>query len=291
MTYDGVNGLEMNVLESEKYARGGEPMYSLGNKEPIAYCCLVANSGDNTDRPLYFISNDLEYVSATFKRIGTEVMFEHVYKGMETRDVENLLDKLRNTSLKECPCFVFYYSGHGKECGIQLDANTTFPFLTIVDCIYSLKDLEGKPKVFIFDCCRVLDDKPENHKNCKVESYTDCVIAYACSRGEEAFISNLPGYTENSSIFTKAFCSMLSTNHCQWPLVSILIHASSLTSKTMNGYHYQTRENSEESVSSQTPHVVVKLGKQLYLCCELHYKVLWLGTVYAVFFEGLMFRS
>ena len=252
-------------------------MYSLGNKFPIAYCYLVANSGDNTERPLYFTSNDLEYVSATFKRIGAKVMFEHMYKGMEARDVENLLYKLRTTNLKECPCFVFYYSGHGRECGIQLDAITTFPFLTIIDSIHSLSDLQGKPKVFIFDCCRVFDE-PEHHKNCKVESYTDCVIGYACSRGEKAFISNLPGYMENNSVFTKAFCSMLSENHRQWPLVSILIRASSLTSKTMNEYHHsQTRlmvENTEH-VSSQTPHVVVKLGKQLYLCCKLHYKVLY----------------
>ena len=250
-------------------------MYSLGNEEPIACCFLVANSGENTDRPLYFTSNDLTYVSTTFKRIGAEVMYEHMYKGMEAQDVDNLLYKLKTTSLKECPCFVFYYSGHGKECGIQLDATTTFPFLTIIDAINSLRDLEGKPKVFIFDCCRVFDEEQKSHKNCKVESYRDCVIAYACSRGEEAFIYNLPGYMENSSIFTKAFCSMLSTNHRQWPLVSILIHASSLTSKTMSGYHHcHTRlmvDNADEPVSShvQTPHVVVKLGKQLYLCCKL----------------------
>ena len=47
------------MLESEKFTRGGEPMYPLGNKGPIAYCCLVANNGDNTNRPLYFTSNDL----------------------------------------------------------------------------------------------------------------------------------------------------------------------------------------------------------------------------------------
>ena len=250
-------------------------MYSLGNQEPIAHCCLVANSGEKTTRPLHFIANDLQYVSDTFKRIGAEIMFERVYKGMELLDVEILLKKLRTSNLKGSPCFVFYYSGHGKDCGIQLDEDTTFPFIKIVDTITSLRDLAGKPKVFIFDCCRVFGGEPECRKNCsKVESYTDCVIAYACSSGEQAFISNMPECMENNSIFTRAFCSMLSENHHQWPLVSILIHASSLTSKTMKGYHFsQTRlmaENTEESVSLQTPHVVVKLGKQLYLCCKLH---------------------
>ena len=258
-----------------KFTRDGQSMYSLGNQEPIMCCCLVANSGENTKSPLYFTSNDLKYVSTTFKRVGAEIMFEQRYKGMELQDVENLLIKLKTTNLKKCPCFVFYYTGHGKDCGIQLDAYSTFPFLDIIDAITSLPDLAGKPKVFIFDCCRVVEEEnPERRNNCKIQSYKDCVIAYACSTGEKAFISNSP-HMENNSIFTKAFCSMLLENHCRWPLVSILIHASSMTSETMEGYRFSqirlTAENANmiEPLSPQTPHVVVKLGKQLFLCRKL----------------------
>ena len=263
------------MMSRLKFTRDGQSMYPLGNQEPIACCCLVANSGENTKSPLHSISNDLQFVSTTFKRVGAEIMFEQRYKGMELQDVENLLTKLKTTSLKKCPCFVFYYTGHGKDCGIQLDADSTFPFLDIIGTITSLPDLAGKPKVFIFDCCRVVDEEPERRNNCKIQSYKDCVIAYACSTGEKAFISNSP-HKENNSIFTKAFCSMLLENHCRWPLVSILIHASSMTSETMEGYRLsQTRitaENADmiEPVSSQTPHVVVKLGKQLFLCRKLH---------------------
>lgn len=266
---DHNRGLDNKV---EKVARDGQPMYSLGNKKPIAYCCLIANSGENTNTPLYYTANDLQHVATTFKLIQAKVVIEYRYKGMDSQDVENLLNQLKTMDLRECPCFIFYYSGHGKDCGIQLDENSTFSFRRIVELITSLPDLEGKPKVFIFDCCRVFSESP-GCKPCEAESFTDCVIAYACSKGEQAFISNSPNM-KNNSIFTKAFCSMLVSNYCQWPLVSVLIHASSLTNKTMKGYLFaQTRKREDEVASFQTPHVIVKLQKQLYLCCKLHVNV------------------
>ena len=247
-------------------------MYALGNQEPIAHCCLIANRGENTRAPLFNTANDLQYVATTFTKVGAKIEYQQQYKGMELADVESLLNILRSMNLKSCPCFIFYYSGHGKDCGIQLDEDNTFSFRKILDAVTSLPDLLGKPKVFIFDCCRVYDDQPECRKNCKAESYTDCLIAYACSSGEQAFISNSPRAV-NDSIFTKAFCAMLLSNHRQWPLVSILIHASSLTKNSMDDYYHQTRllsaNKQELIVSSQTPHVILKLRKQLYLCCKL----------------------
>ena len=263
----------MDVSEEGKLARDGQPIYSLGDQGPIAHCILVANTGENTTMPLYSTDNDLQYVAATFVRIGAKIEFQRRYKGMEWLDVDNLLNTVKAMNLKRCPCLVFYYSGHGKECGIQLDENTSFSFRKIVDSITSLPDLTGKPKVFIFDCCRVYGEEPNCRKDCKAESYTDCVIAYACSKGEQAFITD-SHYMKNNSIFTKAFCSMLMSNHHQWSLVSILIHASSITSESMKEfYHAQIRltaGNKQELASSQTPHVIVKLRKQLYLCCKLH---------------------
>lgn len=272
MDGDSINptvGLEDSGVE--KLAHDGQPIYSLGNQRPIAHCCLVANSGENTNKPLHFTSNDLEHVAVTFKRIHAIIVHQQRYKGMELQDVENLLNKLKTLDLRDCPCFIFYYSGHGKDCGIQLDENTTYHFHKIIDVIASLPDLEGKPKVFIFDCCRVFPNEPANYGPCKAEAYTDCIIAFACSSGEVAFMSNLPYTTANSSIFTKVFCSTLMSKHCQWPLVSILIHANSLTRKSMREYLVQARSvaDNRESLSTQTPQVMVKLQKQLYLCCEL----------------------
>lgn len=245
-------------------------MYPVGNQEPIAHCWLVANSSEDTGAPLHCTANDLHYVAATFRKVGAKIECQKRYKGMKDADVLSLLNTLKSMNLKSCPCFIFYYSGHGKNCGIQLDEDNTFSFRKILDAITSLSDLEGKPKVFIFDCCRVYDDQPECRKNCKAESYTDCLIAYACSSGEQAFISNSP-YAENNSIFTKAFCGMLLSNHRQWPLVSILTHASSLTKDSLEDYYHQTRllsSNKQEFVSSQTPYVILKLRKQLYLSCK-----------------------
>ena len=259
----------MDVQESGKSNRDGEPMYSLGNQKPIAYCCVIANSGENTNRPIRNTANDLQYVATAFTTVGAKIVLQNRYKGMQYQDVHSLLNTLKAMDLKSCPCFIFYYSGHGKDCGIQLDENRTFSFRIIVDTITSLPDLAGKPKVFIFDCCKVYSGQPECRKNCKTESYTDCLIAYACSDGEQAYISSSP-YMKNNSIFTKAFCMMLMANHRQWSLVSILIHASSLTNKSMDEYYRLTQLMvGQEVMSPQTPHVIVKLRKQLYLCCKL----------------------
>ena len=111
----------MDVQENEKLSKDGEPMYSVGNQKPIAHCCLIANSGENTSKPIHCTANDLQYVATTFSKIGAKIEFQRRYKGMEYQDVENLLNALRAMDLKSCPCFIFYYSGHGKDCGIQLD--------------------------------------------------------------------------------------------------------------------------------------------------------------------------
>ena len=244
-------------MDSDKKDANGESMYSLGNFPPTGFYCVIGNRGDNTGKPLYATKNDVEIVTDTLRRLGMRPVVEKHYPEMTNGDVYSILDVLTSTNLGKCPCFVFYYSGHGKDCGIHLDRNGTYPFKAIVDHITSLPNLKGKPKVFLFDCCRVYDNDVDHCKDHRAaRSCTDCIIAYSCSKGEEAYISDVP-CASNHSVFTKYLCLMLSSHYRQWSLVSILMHSNRLTQKTMDGFY------------SQTPQVIMNLQKQLYLCCKL----------------------
>jgi len=241
-----------------KVDANGESMYSLGNVPPTGCYCVIGNRGDNTGKPLYATKNDVETVTDTFRRIGMRPVVEKHYLEMRAEVVYNILDALSSEDLSKCPCFVFYYSGHGKDCGIHLDDNGTYPFKAIVKHITSMPDLYGKPKVFLFDCCRVYNYDVDHCKDHDaVQSCTDCIIAYSCSKGENAYISNVP-YGRNHSVFTKYLCLMLSSHYRQWSLVSILVHSNRLIQETMDGFY------------SQTPQVIMKLRKQLYLCCKFY---------------------
>ena len=260
-----------SALDSEKVTKDNQLMYSLGYKWPIGACCLIGNKGVNTEQPLYSTRNDVDDLAAVFEHVGVKVLVREHFLEMRTEDVISILNRLKN--LDQYSCFIFYYTGHGKNCGIHLDGGHTFRFKRIVDFIMSISGLLGKPKVFLFDCCRVYtDDAIKRDKCCKTEAYRDCVIGYACSSGEEAFISDDP-FAKNHSIFTKALCTTLLTHHRHWPLVSVLIQASRLTQKSI------------ENFSTQTPQVIVQLQKQLFLCCKYVQEYIIVTTVSIIIYS------
>lgn len=249
---------EVFTRSAVKMDRNRELMYSIGSVPPTAHYCAIGNRGENTGKPLDATENDVELISDTFKRLEMRPIIEKNYRKMTKKDVENILDQVALTDVNNCPCLVFYYSGHGKDCGIHLDDGGTYPFKTIVEHITSLPALLGKPKVFLFDCCRVYDYNVEHCKDRRaVETCTDCIIAYSCSKGEEAYISNMP-YITNHSVFTKYLCLMLSAHYWEWSLVSILTHSNRLIQKSMDRFY------------SQNPQVIINLKKQLYLCCKYY---------------------
>jgi len=249
-----LSGPESKMSAVDKVDKNGESIYQVGNSPPIGEYCVIGNRGDNTGKPLSATKKDVDMMAGTLKRLGMKPVVEKHYSKMTAAEVINFLNQLKAANLSRCRCFVFYYTGHGKDCGIHLDDNSTYPFILIVDSIMSLPDLKGRPKVFLFDCCRAydgnvhVDDCKDRHV---VESYTDCIIAYSCSKGEKAYI------TTNHSVFTKYLCLTLSSRYRQWPLVSILTQSSRLTQKTMDGFF------------TQTPQVILRLQKQLYFCCKL----------------------
>ena len=237
-------------MDSDRVDRLGQSFYPLGNQKSIAVAIILGSEGPITGSSVLPTNEDVEIVKATFEQINVKVALSENYKELTEGNINEILFKLNETNFIEWPCFIFYYTGHGNANGIQLTNGSTYPFIGIVDRISSLPTLKGKPKVFIFDCCRQYDvDKKGVGRQYKAEAYTDCLIVHECSTGEQA-------YSFDKSIFTKAFCSALLKYRCQWPLISILIHAHRITQKDLKKFY------------SQTPEFEVKLTKQLYLCSK-----------------------
>ena len=135
---------------------------------------------------------------------------------------DQVMNSLRsNPTLEEISCFLFYYSGHGTPEGIALCGDELVTYKEIVDTIDTLKALNGKPKVVIFDSCRNWEDDGDSDSidsdfeqkglsGSKLQSFDeqilelsgvnpppDSVICFSASEGKASFADSTAG-----SIFT-----------------------------------------------------------------------------------------
>ena len=64
----------------------------------------------------------------------------------------------------EIDSVIFVYSGHGKDSNIIFSDGKPFSIFSIHSAFDNdtIEELEGKPKIFLFDCCRGADQEFES---------------------------------------------------------------------------------------------------------------------------------
>ena len=124
--------------------------------------------------------------------------------------------QLRALNLQQYSCFLFYYSGHGNAKGVLLSDGSCKSYVDIVETITSIISLVGKPKIFIFDSCRLpkqqsfksyfFKDIRMHHNQAVTRNYPppDSIICYSANEGMESF-----SHDDYGSFYTQKLTQML----------------------------------------------------------------------------------
>ena len=169
----------------------------------------LTNSSDSTRLP---VKKDLELMQDVLKDYGWHVSSPFAYDPhMKEGDCNSFIQTLVG-NLDAYSCFMFYYSGHGTAKGLLLSDGSCEAYADIVSSVSKMESLRGKPKIFIFDSCRIPSSHPKNFKFFKeiskqhsdYESQSrnypppDTLICFSANEGMESFSHDDYGsfYTE-----------------------------------------------------------------------------------------------
>ena len=141
-------------------------------------CAFLIGNGDygNTNATLPKVTHDIKLMKNSLKALNFEVKSQ---KDINRNDImKNIVCDIIEEDLSQYSSFVFYFSGHGSNGNIYGSDSKKVNILEhIVTPIGLKRHFEGKPKIFLFDCCRT--NKSDIKSDFTIPP--DVYVAYATS--------------------------------------------------------------------------------------------------------------
>lgn len=183
-------------------------------KEPIG-CAMILGSNKVAGSAQLFVSKDVDMMKDTLEDGGWEMMCVH--SELKRDELSVALSGLKQQcNHKDYSAFFFYYTGHGVAEGVVLNDGNMVEYTDIVNIVSNIRALEGKPKIFVFDCCKVrqrnegpysrdrqrytapkrlFNQEIRNHQKMYPDSYPppDCLICFSASEGCPSFMDESEG--------------------------------------------------------------------------------------------------
>ena len=176
---------------------------------PLGYALLLGSSSYNaSEEPLKCVQRDLWVMREVLRESGWEV--DSPLDCSTTREsYENRLGQLKQMNLEKYSCFLFYYSGHGSHKGMLFPPNrAVVTYKEVIDDVFALEHLQGKPKILVFDCCRTDHQSGEEPlgslRQHFASTYHDMIVCFACAANAASMALGPAG-----SIFTQNFAKKL----------------------------------------------------------------------------------
>ena len=244
---DGRNKPQANQTTGSPTAISQTEIKQYEIREPVGYALLLGcNTHPSQQRPSPSISQDLQMMEDTLKKIGWKVENPCLNSGagaavdLTVNSCEQIINNLETPEMSQFSCFMLYYSGHGVASGIIGSNGHVVTYRDIVTKIGCLNILAQKPKIFIFDCCRHTHQKDlDNMQNQFIKanlSYTkeiedhlrhdqltegyppsDCILCFSACEGSSGLMEKSRG-----SYFTMKLCSTLLQFGGELPFTEIM---------------------------------------------------------------------
>ncbi|XP_037035047.1 caspase-3-like [Bradysia coprophila] len=135
-------------------------------------------------------SNDVEYLTTTFRKLGIE---PSVKPDLKYKDIVKEIEALSTIDFSTYKLFVCVYMSHGHKNGFVSAADKEFNLRnTIIDPIMGNKSLNGIPKIFITVACRGEHNYEESDSvefdghitsTANGIDYSNCIISYSTYEG------------------------------------------------------------------------------------------------------------
>ena len=172
-------------------------------EHPAGFALLLGNDRLTPD-PKHLrlpVRKDLELMNDVLKEYEWHVSNPFAHDPyMKKGDLDSFLQTLVG-NLDAYSCFMFYYSGHGTAKGLLLSDGTCESYTDIVSRVSKMESLRGKPKIFIFDSCRIASNsshpknlfkeisKHHNEYQSQTKNYPppDTLICFSANEGMVSF--------------------------------------------------------------------------------------------------------
>lgn len=127
--------------------------YDIGSL--AGYATLICNDHIPEHRTPLPVHIDFDLIANALCHCEWVVEKLHRHSSMSLKTCETELSLLVSKDYSNYSCFIVYYSGHGNSKGLLLSDGRCMPYADIVRRVSSINSLFGKPKIFIFDSCRI----------------------------------------------------------------------------------------------------------------------------------------
>ena len=217
----------MAVFNNQECRRpGNEQLRYYDISHPVGFALLTGNDRLPRDQVEDFlpVEKDMKLMSDVLGDHGWYFTTPNLpLSCLSSREWDDCLEQVYATCLDSYSSFLFYYSGHGNSKGVLLSDGSCKPYKDIVTTISSINSLDHKPKIFIFDCCRLhkehsswnfFKDLTKIHNEHEAINYppSDTIICYSANEGMRSFSHDDHGsfYTQELSRKLNLFMDRLS---------------------------------------------------------------------------------
>ena len=249
----------------------GSNLRSYNVNEPMGCAMLFSSSrttAPNSELPA--VTSDMTEISQSLAEAGWDLICRsydsesgYMCSRLDSLNINPVIDRKNNQwhEVKDYSIFLFYYTGHGEANGVVLNDGLLVKYSTIVKKVASHSAFKDKPKIFVFDSCRVIgaEGRPyyqdikevHNEETKHDESYPPphTMICFSATEGCASFMTHYGGsfYTLSLSHALRQFGQYLT-------VTEIFTQVNGGTREVASCYGHQ-----------QHPVVISNLDKQLVL--------------------------
>lgn len=200
-------GRASNVVEDVIFhAKNCTSDHRRGDRHPPGSAILLTNP-HRPGLPLRTPRKDVNIMEQTLRRLNFVVAVKVMDSSLEKRQVKEIIAQISDLDLTEHSSFLFYYSGHGDESGLVLPDGHMIEYKNVISSVCECESLQGKPKIFLFDCSRTSLPVGSFHVESISKETTppDCLVVFATQHHGRAF-----GDPDRGSFFTTNLAECLS---------------------------------------------------------------------------------
>lgn len=158
---------------------------------------LLANQYFQGKEDLVSPGLDISIMKDLLHRLNFATAWKSLNSSVEKRQAQSMLSDITALKLDDYQCFLFYYSGHADAGGIVLPDCHAIKYLEIIQSVCSCESLKDKPKIFIFDCARIVVHSLDQKRILKANIPPHCYVVFSASHDCTAF-----GDRHKGSFFT-----------------------------------------------------------------------------------------
>ena len=225
-------------------------------KEPVGYGLLIGCKGPKGKQLSDAVFKDVQIMKKALSKIGHwETRCLERRTNLTKMELYEEINDLQLQELEKYSMFLLYFSGHGDHKGVVLTDNCTVEYKDIVLRVAKIDQLKGKPKVFIFDTCRLQNTSGKSKLKSQTFPPADTIVCFSTAKYCPSQIDNHEG-----SFYTLAIAHSISTFGGKYSFQEIVTYSSYISQEIGKIY-----KRPDGPVVEQLPMLLSSLDKLLML--------------------------